>query len=252
MKGLKRYSHNDRQRVIEEMIPLIQRKFGDNLLALAASASYARNEDTDYSDLELTAFVKEMPAGQRRGGMGKIRDGLLVELIWMTRETYLEDTREVTYNWYIAGSDTLLPIINKAFIDDLNSYNVENLAEKCLAQAIRRWHDVQESTAKVLNAVLVGNRESIPLLLFDMLLHMLIVLSFLNQTPYITFARFITQARSFNIKPESFEALLDIVVQGQYQELERLHETVVTVFSQFETIFEGLGIELYDQDVDPN
>jgi hypothetical protein len=252
MKGIKRYAHSDRQRIIEEMIPLIQQKFGDNLLALAATASYARNEDTDYSDLELTAFVREMPEGERRGGMGKIRDGLLVELIWMTRETYLEDTREVTYNWYIAGSDTLLPIINKAFIDDLNNYQVKNLAEKCLAQAIHRWHDVQESTAKVLNAVRAGHREGIPLLLFDMLLHMLIVLSFLNQTPYITFARFITQARSFNVKPESFEALLDIVVQGQYQELQRLQEIVVAVFSQFETIFEGLGIELYDQDVDLN
>jgi hypothetical protein len=252
MKGLKRYSHSDRQRVIEEMIPLIQRKFGDNLLALAATASYARNEDTDYSDLELTAFVKEMPPGQRRGGMGKIRDGLLVELVWMTRGAYLENTREVTEDWYIAGSDILLPIINKPFIDDLNSYNVENLAEKCLARATHHWHEVQESTAKVLNAALASNRESLPLLLFDMLRHMLIVLSFLNQTPYVTFARFITQARRFKVKPKNFEALLDIVVLGQYQELQRLEETVVAVFSQFEMIFEGLGIELYDQDVDPN
>jgi hypothetical protein len=252
MKGLQRYSHNDRQKVIEEMIPLIQKKFGENLVALAASASYARNEDTDYSDLELNAFVKTLPEGQRRGGMGKIRDGMLVELVWTTKENYLEDLQTVTDHWYIAASDRLLPLINREFIEELNSYQVENLKEKCLARAIGRWHDVQESTAKVLNAILAHNHEGLPLLVFDMALHMLIVLSFLNQTPYVTFARFITQARTFPVKPAAFESLLDILVQGTYQDLLRLEEVVRAVFSQFETIFEELGIELYDRDVDPN
>ncbi len=252
MRGLKRHSHHDRQRVIEEIAPLIQKKFGENLVALAATASYARHEDSDYSDLELTAFVKTMPEGQRWGAMGKIRNGLLVELIWTTREIYLEDTREVTGNWYLAGSDSLLPVINDDFINALNNYRVENLRRKCLTQAARHWHEVQEATAKVLNAVLASNREGVPLLVFDMLRHMLIVLSFLNQTPYVTFARFISQARRFDVKPDSFNVLVDIVVQGAYQDLHALEKTAVDVFTQFEAIFEERGIELYDSDIDPN
>ena len=252
MKGIKRYTHQERQQIIGEMIPLIQKKFGEDLLALAASASYARNEDSDYSDLELIAFVKAMPEGKRWGGMGRIRDGLLVELEWTTKEIYLQDIREVTAKWYLAGSDVLLPIINQEFIDDLNSYRVENLKEKCLAHAIHHWHEVQESTAKVLNAILAHNREGIPLLVSDMMRHMLIVLSFLNQTPYVTFARFISQAKTFKVKPVSFEALINILVQGTYQDLGLLEEIVVSVFSQFEMIFQELGIELYDDNVDPN
>ena len=31
MKGLKKYSHEDRERVIDEIIPLVQEKFGANL-----------------------------------------------------------------------------------------------------------------------------------------------------------------------------------------------------------------------------
>lgn len=251
MKGLKKYSHSDRRRIIEELTPLIQRKFGENLVALAATASYARNEDYDYSDLELTAFVKTMPEGQRRGGMGKIRDGLLVELIWTTGEFYVADTLEVTGNWYLAASDILQPIINDDFINELNNYRVENLKQKCLAQATKHWHEVQEATAKVLNAVSTSNREGIPLLLFDMLRHMLIELSFLNQTPYVTFARFISQARVFHVKPDSFDALVEIVVQGTYQDLQALEKYVTGVFSQFEAIFEEYGIELYDSDINP-
>ncbi|HEX8247780.1 MAG TPA: hypothetical protein VF599_06395 [Pyrinomonadaceae bacterium] len=33
MKGLKKYTHADRQKAIEEIIPLVRRKFGDNLVA---------------------------------------------------------------------------------------------------------------------------------------------------------------------------------------------------------------------------
>jgi hypothetical protein len=251
MKGIRSYSHAERQQVIEELIPLVRRKFGANLVALAAAASFARGEDAAYSDLELTAFVNQLPAGELRG-MGRIRDGMLVELTWTTREAYLANTRDVTGEWYIAGSDTLLPLINAPFIEDLNRYQVERLREKCLAQARSRWYDVQESTAKVLNAILAGNRDGLPLLLFDMTLHMLIVLAFLNQTPYVTFARFVAQARAFELKPASFDTLLDAIVQGDYRDHAAVRATVQDVFSQFEGIFEALGIQLYDSSIDPN
>lgn len=153
MKGLKKYSHKERETIIKEMVPLIKKKFKDNLVALAARASYARNEDCDYSDLELIAFVREMPRNKKIGGMSKIRDGLLVELDWMTKETYLEKVREVTGEWFIAGSDILFPIINKKFITQLNNYKVESLKEKCLNQAANFLNEIQESTGKVLNAI---------------------------------------------------------------------------------------------------
>ena len=252
MQGIRRYTHAERQQVIEELLPLIQRKFGDNLVAVAVSASFARGEDADYSDLELIAFVERMPAEEQRGGMGRIRDGMLVELVWMTREAYLASTRDVTGNWYIAGSDTLLPLINAPFIEALNRYQIERLGEKCREQARRHWYEVQESTAKVLNAIAANNRDGLPLLLFDMTLHMLIVLSFLNQTPYVTFARFITQARAFELKPASLTALLDMIVHGSYHDHAAVQATVVAVFSQFEAIFAALGLELYDSTIDPN
>lgn len=66
--------HEGSQRIlIKEMIPLIKKKFGENLLALAAEASFARGEDTDYSDLELIAFVKELPGEKKIDGMRKFK-----------------------------------------------------------------------------------------------------------------------------------------------------------------------------------
>ncbi|MCZ6677120.1 MAG: hypothetical protein O7E52_07695 [Candidatus Poribacteria bacterium] len=252
MKGIRKYSHRDRQRIIEEMVPLVQKKFGDNLLALAAQASYARNEDSAYSDLELIAFVRRMETDRKWGGMGKIRNGLLVELVWTTKEAYLKEVKEVTEDWYITGSDVLLPIINETFISELNAYQIEHLAEKCLNNAAQRWHEVQESTAKVLNAIVQHNREGTPLLVFDMFLQMLITLSFLNQTPYATFAQFIAQAKQFKRKPAGFNQLTDVIVKGDYDDLSELRGMVSETFSGFEKLFEALGYDLYDDNIDPN
>ena len=251
MKGLKKHSHQDREKVIRELIPLIKKKFGDNLVALAADASYARGEDFDYSDLELFAFVKKMPEGKTVEGMSRIRDGMLIELVWTTRETYLAKVKEVTEEWYIAGSDTLLPIINEDFIAELNSYKIENLKEKCLREAVRFWPQVQESTAKVLNAVTRENRDGLPMLLFYLLNNMLVELSLLNHTPYITMIKFIPQARSFKVKPARFDEFLDLIVSGGYTDLSLLKELITEVFEGFEDIFDKLDCEIYPTSIDP-
>ena len=252
MKGLKKYSHKNREKIIKEIIPLIKKKFGKNLIALAAQASYARNEDFGYSDLELIAFVKKMPRGKKWDGMSKVYGGLLVELIWMTKEAYIKGTKEVTEDWYIAGSDRLLPIINKPFIERINKYKVKNLKEKCLKHAAHQWYEVQESTAKLLNVISQNNKEGLPLILFDMYLWMLKILSYLNQKPYITFVKFITQSKKFKTKPKHFNDLTKIVVSGKYQEITKLKKIVEQVFTEFEDIFEQLGFDLYYDNVDPN
>jgi hypothetical protein len=252
MKGIKKYTHSDREHIVREMVPLIKKKFGDDLIALAAQASYARGDDSDFSDLELIAFVKKTPRGKSEQGMSKIRDGMLVELTWTTREAYLAATKEVTKDWYIAGSDTLLPIINEAFIAELNNFKVADLKAKCLRRAVRHWPEVQESTAKALNAINQVNRENLTFLVFYLLKDMLVSLSFLNCTPYVTMAKYITQARSFPLKPAAFDDLLDFLANGDYRDLHRLERLVVTVFEGFEKIFDDLDCRLYQDNVDPS
>lgn len=252
MKGLHKYSHKDREQVVKEMVPLIKKKFGANLIAIAVQASYARNEDFDYSDLELIAFVKKMPRGKEWEGMGKVRNGMLVELLWSKKEMYLKHVKEVTEDWYIAGSDKLLPVFNKQFIETINKYKVKNLKEKCLKRAAHQWYEVQESTAKVLNAITQKNKEGLPLVLFDMYLWMLKTLSYLNQKPYLTFAKFITQSKKFKTRPEHFEDLTKIIIDGEYQNLAKLQKIVKQLFTEFEDIFDELGFDLYYDNVDPN
>jgi predicted nucleotidyltransferase len=252
MKGIKKHTRSDRWEIIKKMTPLIRKRFGDNLVALAVCGSCARGDDAAYSDLELVAFVKKMPRCKRFGGFAKIYDGMLIELIWMTRKQYIENALEPKEEWHMSGSDVLVPIINRKFIEDLQAYEVKNLKRKCLDHAVGAFSEYQESVTKILNAINQKNKDGIPLLLLESAMQFLKVLSFLNQTPYITFSRFISQARQFAIKPKSSDKFIDIIVDGEYGDLRTLRRTVIAVFSELERIFEELGLELYDDNFDPN
>jgi len=252
MKGIKKHTHADREKIIRKLVPLIRKKFGDNLVALAACCSYARNEDTDYSDLELTAFVKTMPENQPQGGLAKLYDGMLVELMWMTKETYLKTTLDINENWHFSGSDRLEPIINEKFIAELSNYRAPDMKKKCFDHAVGIFAEVQEAVTKVLNAVDQENREGMPILFFYMVIEMLKLLSFLNQVPYVTASRIIAQAKDFRIRPKSFGKLLEMAINGGYHDLTALRQVTVAVFEEFETIFDDLGLSLYDDDYDPN
>ncbi len=238
MKTIKKHTHEERAEIIRRITPLIERMFGDNLIALAVCCSFARNEDADYSDLELTAFVKTMPEGKPQDGLAKLYDGMLIELEWMTRERYQDSVRDVNEYWHYSGSDRLLPIINEKFIAELNAWQPQNLKQKSLDRAVGCFTELQEAVTKVLNAINMGNRDGMPIVLFEMVNQILRTLSFLNQEPYVTASRMFSQARSFSTKPKSLARLLDMMVDGGYDDLVALREIIVAVFEDMETIFE--------------
>ena len=223
-------------------------------MAVAATASYARGDDRAYSDLELVVFLTELPPPDEDQYLQRIVDGLLIEAVYVTEESYLRQYTTLSRDWYIAGSATLVPIYNAPFIERIvqKIRIIQYPPALFVARAAKQFLDVQESFGKVLNALDQRNVEGLSLLLFDAVLHTLVTLSFLNQRPFTTFATFIVQARAFHVKPKRFDELLDIIVKGSYQDMEHLKDVMVTVFEDFEQIFSNQGWQLYDESIDPN
>lgn len=245
MKALERYTHEDRQKVIDRLVPEVQKEFGDNFLGFASMASFARSEDTHYSDLELAVFVKELPEPKKIFGIAKIIDGMLIELCCYTPEGYLADVKNMSKSWIIAGSNTLSPIVNEGLVEELNAHVVFDLQEKALKQALHQWPEVQEATGKVLNAVASENREGLLLLTADMIEQMLVSLSLLNCIPFVTFGRFISQGKTFEVKPKNWDVLVSMFNAGIPDPV-MLAGLVDEVITDFERIFESRGCTLYD------
>lgn len=252
-RGLQPHTHAQRQAVIQQLIPLWQEKFGDNLLAVAATSSYARGTDVSYSDLELDVFLKEaLPEGEDHC-LQRVVDGMLIEVIYLTPQEYLRSVTEPGRDWFVAASDILVGVYNPGFVDDLarQRQEVKYPAEAYLHQAAQYRYELQEGFGKVLNAVEQNNVEGISLLLGDAVLFLLRTLATLNQQPFTTFARFISEARLLPVKPEGMDELLDILVDGSYQDLPHVREVSLAVFTSLEQIFAQCGIQLFEDPLDP-
>ena len=245
MKGIRPHGHADRERVVRELVPGFRRAFGDNLVAVAAQASFARGDDAAYSDLEIAVFLREMPEGQREGWTSAIRDGLLIEIWYTTRENYIAKIKDVTDEWYIAGSDVLVPVVNAPFLEELKAYTLPDLQERVLERAVRLWPGLQEDVTKTLNAIDAGNRDGLPMVLFYLMKDALAMVSFLNRRPYTTLGKYIPQARELPLRPDRFDEFLDLMVAGSYADLAKLRDVVVGMFEGFEALFEREGVALY-------
>lgn len=246
MKTIQPHSHQDRTKIAQQLIPFLQEKYGDNLIAFASDGSFARGEDTTYSDLELIAFLEKIP---EKGiePIRKIIDGLYIVMIFETKESYIRKYLEITDIWYASGAGKLNAIINEAFVKEVNSFRPANIEKKCLGQIEKRWPFFQEITAKVLNNCLQNEAEAIPLSFPAMVKEVLILLSFLNATPYISLGRYITQARNFQIKPKSFEKLIKTFINGKYQQYKLVEEITEEVFSELEYMIEKKGLKLCEE-----
>jgi len=247
--GLKKYTHAQRTRIITEMIvPRIKKALGKNLIAIAADGSYARNEDTDFSDIELMIFVrnkKTLPIG-----FGRIINGILVEGLYVTEQEYYRSTIEPNEYWYISGSDTLKPLINPRFIKKVQKYIVKNLSTKCFKHAKEVLYEIQESFGKLFNVIRKKNGENLFPVLADAVIHVLKLIALINETPYKTISSFITQAKQFQIKPKGFDEFIQVIVDGSYTDLEKLEQRATVLFAGIEDYFKKkMGENIYNADL---
>jgi predicted nucleotidyltransferase len=233
--GLKKHTHAERSRLIENsIVPMLREELGKNLIAIAADGSYARHEDHEYSDLELMIFVRDNSNLSR--GFSKIHDGMLIEGLFVTVEEYHKMINEPNKEWYIAGSDILLPITNHAFVKQLKKYRVKRLNQKCDRVALDMFNEIQESFGKLLNTINQKNRDNLFPVLADAVMCVLRLLAYTNRRPYKSLNSIMTEARTLKQKPKGFDEFLNLVTQGKYGDLKVLKKSVRQLY---------LGIEHY-------
>lgn len=252
-QGLRPHTHADRARVARLLVDGWRRAFGARLVAVAATASFARDADRPYSDLELVVFLRALPAAEDDPYLQRIVDGLLVEAEYVTEASYLARYRVLPRDWYFAGAAPLQPLLNAPFVERVRAAR-DGIAypdEAFLRRAAERFLDVQESFGKVLSAVAVQDRSAVPLLVADAVTQALLTLSFLNRRPFTTLATFVAEGRRFAVQPDGFGALLDVLQEGRFDDLDGVRAATLRVFAGFEALFAARGAALYDDSLDP-
>lgn len=238
------HTHEDRARIVVHLADLHRANLGANLVGLATQGSFARNEDRAYSDLELVAFLKQLPVEAERVDGEQIFDGMFVDLVWTTEDDYIARVKEVTPAWYIAGSDRLEPVVNGALIAKINGYQPQNLRARCLEQAVKRWPALHEATTKVLNALARDDTPDLGRLFFSVLDHVLVVIAFLNAKPYKSTSTLLQEALRLPKQPPGLAALAAVAVQGGYTDRRRVGQAVMAVLVDLEGMLEAAGATL--------
>jgi kanamycin nucleotidyltransferase len=249
VQGLRPHTRDERTLLVDKLVDLHRDQLGDNLLGLATQGSYARGSDGAYSDIELVAFLREVPGTTNWADCVQIWQGTLIDIIWTTADEYVARVKDVTPHWYLAGSDHLGALINEPLIDRINAYEVEDRRGKCLEQAVRQWPVTQEATGKVLNALLRENVANLGPLLFAMIDCLLIELAFVNERPYASASTALAEALTLAKQPHGLEDLASLAAEGAYTDLERTSRVVQTVFAGLEDLLLGEGLELYDKEL---
>lgn len=253
MKTIKRHTHQQRIEVANKLIPAIKKRFGKNLVAIAVRGSTAKQTEGPYSDLEMFVFIKKMPENQKYKGYGKLRkiiDGLLIELIWVTKENYILEVKDISGAWFGSGADYLLPLVHGNRIKSLNAYLPKNKEKKCFDQAAILWDHLQEAATKVLNAAATKNSTGMPLVMSDLFSNMLKMVAFMNATPYSTFAQLINESRRMKYRPRDFEKLTKLIIRGEYTEFSNITKFVFSIMTEFEEVLLGKGYKLDYSDFD--
>lgn len=236
MEGIKEHTHKDRKKIINSLLPIFRRKFNKNLIAVAADGSFARNEDQDYSDIELIIFLKKFL--KRKWEYRKIVNGMLIVAITETKKSYINKYLRISENWFASGASKLLPIINDTFINDINKYKIKVTKQELIKEMKDKWLNLQEITAKVLNNIKYYDKEALVLSFPLMLRESLVIMAYLNSSPYLTLGEYIKRAKKFELRPKGFDHLISTYLSNNYLHDRKLFNTVESVFSDLEDLCE--------------
>lgn len=247
--GLKKHSHAERSQILRKFIvPALRKELGKNLIAIAADGSFARREDSAYSDLELMIFVKD--SKNLPFGFSKIYDGLLIEGLFITEQEYHDMIHEPNKHWYIAGSDKLRAITNRIFVDRLEKYRVKDRVRKFTQMMRQSICEVQESFGKLFNAIDQRNSENLFIVLSEAVNAVLKLMAYSNQKPYSSSRKIITESRALKKKPRGLDDFLSVVVEGKYLEWNLLERVAKNLFSGIEEYMKEIFADkLYDSDL---
>ncbi len=237
--------------IAKQMVSVAKQRFGKNLEAVAVRGSTARKTDGPYSDLEMFAFIKKMPTDQKHKSYGKDRriiDGLLIELIWVTKENYIKEVKEISGAWFGSGADKLLSLLNPSLVRKLNSFKPTNAKQKCLDQAALLWDHLQESATKSINAAEAKNKDAMAMVLHDTFSNILKMVAFFNAKPYTTFSKLVEESRKMKYRPADLESLTKLVVGGKYGRFSEIKKLLFSVLSEFEELLLKKGYKLDHDD----
>lgn len=245
--------HEERISIAGRLRDLILERYGDAVLAIFITSSTAKGLDQPFSDLELTAVVRD---GTEIEDKSYVYRGLLVEIEYVPASRILKTAQRVTAHWpveaTVTGTGSCSSIVRagsghlERAVEERDAPDFASALRKALTATI-------ESRDKLRNASLAGDVLNIRVFGHEAADETTNLVLFLNRRYMVTSRTFYMQAFDCRVQPPAFrprvELLLGVLLSSP-EEMARTAEDLVADLVDLARTH-GVSVDMSDLIVSP-
>jgi len=228
-----KHSHEERINLSQEILERLKNKYKENLLAVAFFGSMSRDEDTDYSDVDMSAIIKGENIAEEMMG---IVNGLKYGVDIFSQDVVHSKITSVHMRWplLVGKFVTALPIYDEQGL--FTSY--KQLFDETIKKDFRPFikeifiEEIYEDCNKSIAITSTGTRAQVIYNSFNLLTKMVSFLGVINKSYYSSSVTFAQKAMSFPINFPSFKEFGESVVSDKLMTNEELRVTVQNLLNE--------------------
>lgn len=239
-------THTERLDLAKSAYAKLKNKYGGDLLAFGLHGAAAREDDQDYSGLDMIAAVRGEDIAEYSTG---IYQGLKWELDIVSRDTALGDIRQIGLDWPVFIEKYLgaRPVLDRQGLFSSFHNEFDRLTEEELSRSLGDIFvaDIAREFARFFQAVLAGKKRLIRYGAFRIFERMTGFIGIMNKAFFSSSSRAPLEAMRLPLNFPAFLALGDLVLKGNMKPIDGIHSAV-------NKLYQELGAFIKDNKLDPN
>ena len=228
-----KHSHEERINLSQVILEKLKNKYKEDLLAVAFFGSMSRNEDTDYSDIDMVAVVKgENIADEMQG----IKHGLKYGVDIFSQDVVHSKISSIHMRWplLVGKFVTALPIYDESKLFDSYKQLFDETIQKDFRPFIKEMfvEEIFEECNKFISIASTGTREQVIYNSFNLFTKMISFLGVINKAYYLSSVTVTQKAMSLPINFPSFKKLCEGVISDNHMATEELKRVIQNLINE--------------------
>ncbi len=228
-----KHTHDERQNLSQELLLKLQNKYKEELLAVALFGSMSRNEDKDYSDIDMIAVVKGDNIADEMQG---IQQGLKYGVDIFSQDVIHGKITTISMRWplLVGKFVTAKAIHDESKLFESYKQLFNETINKDFSQYIKQVfiEEIYEECNKFINTVLYGSREQVAYNAYHLFTKMIPFLGIINKSFYLNTITAPEKAINLPINFSSFKKLGENILLNKNLNTKELHSIVQDMLNE--------------------
>lgn len=242
-----KHTHEERVNLSAALVTRLEDKYKSDLLAIALFGSMSRDEDKDYSDIDMIAVIKGEKITDEIEG---VQNGLNYGIDIFSQDIVNSKITSINMRWplLVGKFVTAKPLKDERHLFDMYKQLYEETLQKDFKPYIHQvfLQEIYEECNKFLDTAQFGTREQVLYVAYQLFTKMISFLGVLNKSYYLSAASFPEKAMSLPINFPSFKLLGKSVISDSHLSTQELQSVVQNMLNEIVSYLESQGLAFED------